>query len=80
MIIIILKVFLGILSIAFGYISYFVISEFKKFKKSQESENASLIEKFILGSITFSSVVLLLILASFCGLLIISKIMITLPW
>lgn len=75
-----LKIFLSILIIAFGYISYFVISEFKKFKKSQEAENASLIEKFVLGAITFSCVSLLLILVGFCILLIISSITITLPW
>jgi uncharacterized membrane protein len=78
--VIILKIFLAIVSIAFGYISYFVITEFKKFRKSEESEKASMIEKFILGAITFSSISLLVAMTAFCVLMLFSNITISLPF
>lgn len=76
----ILKIFLAILSIAFGYISFFIIKEYRKFKNSPQSEGASLIEKFMIGSLAFSSISLIVLLAAFCILLICSSITITLPF
>ena len=78
--VIILKIFLAILSVAFGYISYFIAKEYKKYKKSQESEGGSLIEKFMIGAVAFSSVSLLIILSVFCILMICSTLSITLPF
>ena len=77
---IILKIFLAILSIAFGYISYFVTKEYNKFKKSQEYDGASLIGKFMIGAVAFSCVSLLIILSGFCILMICSSLSITLPF
>ncbi len=78
--IIILKIFLALLSIAFGYVSYFIIKEYKKFTKSQESESGSLIEKFMIGAMAFSSVSLMILLSAFCILLICSSISLILPF
>lgn len=78
--VIFLKIFLGLLIIAFGYISYFVISEFRKFKKTKESEGNSLLEKFIIGAITFISMAFLGCLIGFSLFLIFSKITIVAPF
>lgn len=78
--VIILKIFLAILSIAFGYVSYFVISEFNKFRKTEESENASVFERLILGAVAFAGVSLLVLLSMFSILMILSTITITLPF
>ena len=78
--VIILKIFLAILSVAFGYISYFVAKEYRKFKKSKESEGGSLIEKFMIGAVAFCSISVLVILSVFCILMICSSISITLPF
>ena len=75
-----LKIFFAILSVAFGYISYFMIKEYLKFKKSEQSEGASLMEKFMIGSLAFSSVLLMVLLIGFCILLICSSITVTLPF
>jgi hypothetical protein len=68
------------LSVAFGYISFFIIKEYKKFKVSQQSEGASLVEKFMIGALAFSSISLMILLSSFCILMICSTISITLPF
>lgn len=65
MVITTLKIFLTILSIAFGYITFFIIREYNKFRKSQQSENVSLMEKFMIGSLAFSSVSLMILLLCF---------------
>lgn len=78
--VLILKIFLAMLSISFGYVTFFVIKEYKKFIKSQEFEAASLIAKFMIGAIAFSCISLLIILLSFCILMICSFISITLPF
>ncbi len=78
--VIILKIFLAMLSIAFGYITFFVIKEYNKFRKSQQSEGASLIEKFMIGAIAFSCVSLLILLSAFCILMICSSLSIVLPF
>jgi uncharacterized membrane protein len=78
--VIILKIFLSILSVAFGYITFFVVKEYSKFRKSQQSEGASLIEKFMIGAVAFSCVSLLVLLFLFCILMICSSISITLPF
>jgi hypothetical protein len=75
-----LKIFFALLSISFGYIAYFIISEYIKFKKSQESEGASLLEKFMIGSLAFSSIALMVLMVLFCILLILSSITIILPF
>jgi hypothetical protein len=80
MVIIILKIFLAMLSIAFGYISFFIVKEYKKFKESQQSEGASLIDRFMIGSLAFSSISLMIILSGFCILMICSSLSITLPF
>jgi len=77
---IILKIFLGLLSIAFGYISYFILKEYNKFKKSDDAEKASLMEKFVLGAITFSCVCFLGVLICFSITLMFSTIIIQLPF
>ena len=78
--IIILKIILAILMVAFGYMSYFIISEHSKFRKSEASQGASLIEKFTVGSIAFSAVVLMIALILFNTLMLFSTITITLPF
>ena len=78
--VIILKIFLAILMVAFGYMSYFIISEHSKFRKSEASNDASLVEKFTVGTIAFSSVVLMAALIVFSILMLFSTITITLPF
>jgi len=78
--VIILKIFLSILMIAFGYMSYFIISEHNKFRKSEASQDASLVEKFTVGTIAFSAVVLMVALISFSVLMLFSTITVTLPF
>lgn len=78
--VVVLKIFLAILSVAFGYITHFITSEFKKFKKSEQSADDSLIEKFIIGTMAFSCIALLIILAVFCVIMICSSIVIILPF
>lgn len=78
--VLVLKIFLSMLSTSFGYITFFVIKEYKKFIKSQEFEAASLISKFMIGAVAFSCVSLLILLFSFCILMILSSIVITLPF
>ena len=79
MIVLILKIFLSLLSIAFGFTSYFIIKEYKKFRKSHDAEDGSLIEKFMIGTMAFSSVILMSSMLAFCVLLIFSSISIILP-
>ena len=78
--VLVLKIFLSILSISFGYITFFVIKEYNKFIKSQEFEAASLISKFMIGAVAFSCVSLLILLLSLCVLMICSVITITFPF
>lgn len=78
--VIILKIFLAILMVAFGYMSYFIISEHSKFRKSEASQDASLVEKFTVGTIAFSTVVLMAALISFCVLMLLSTITVVLPF
>lgn len=75
-----LKIFLALISISFGYVSYFVIKEYKKFTTSKESESGSLIDKFMIGTIAFSCVSLMVLLSAFCVLLICSSLSIVLPF
>lgn len=78
--VLILKIFLALLSMAFGYTSYFVIKEYRKFKKSKDSEDGSLIEKFMIGTMAFSSILLMFSMLAFCVLLICSSLSIILPF
>lgn len=78
--VIILKIFLAILTVAFGYISYFIVSEHNKFRKSETSQGASLMEKFTVGTIAFTSVALIFALMLFNIFLLFSAITITPPF
>jgi uncharacterized membrane protein len=76
----ILKIILFILCVGLGYVTYFIASEYKKFRKSTESEAASLMEKFILGTIAFSTITISICVIIFFVLLLFSTITITLPF
>lgn len=65
---------------AFGYMSYFIMSEHKKFRKSDTYQDSSLVEKFTVGAIAFSSVVLMMALILFNILMLFSTITVTLPF
>ena len=78
--VVILKVFLAILTVAFGYISFFIIYEHNKFRKSETSQGASLMEKFTVGTIAFTSIALMFALMLFNIFLLFSTIVITSPF
>ena len=78
--VILLKIVLTILSIALGYTTYFIYSEYNKFKKSPESDNASLMEKFTLATVAFCCIAVLLCAIILFGFVIASNVSIVLPF
>jgi uncharacterized membrane protein (DUF106 family) len=77
---VLLKIILSVLGIALGCTVFFVYSEYKKFRRSIENEGASLMEKFIIGAVTFSSVILVVAVIVIFILIIISELTVKLPF
>jgi hypothetical protein len=57
-----------------------VYSEYKKFRRSIENEGASLMERFMVGIITFSSITLIAFIIVLFLFVITSVLTITLPF
>ena len=75
-----LKILLIILIIGFVFTSYFTISEYKKFKKTPESEEGSIFDKFIISLLAFGGIAFFSVMIIFSVLLIFSKITVNLPF
>jgi len=78
--VVLLKIILSVLCIALGFTIFFVYSEYKKFRRSIENEGASLMERFMVGIITFSSITLIAFIIVLFLFVITSTLTITLPF
>jgi ABC-type multidrug transport system permease subunit len=75
-----LKILLSILLAACGLTIRFLYKEFKGVVSSTEYDESSIFNKFIIYLMAFGSIVLLLSILAFSGLLISCGITIALPW
>jgi hypothetical protein len=75
--VILLKIFLFILVVGFGYMIWFIKKDFKRFSQTEESAEASLIQRLMLKTIVYGSYVLLTIFILFCLILFCSSIVIS---
>ena len=78
--IIALKIILAILVFGCLFLNIFAVREYKVWLKSNEAQEASLFDRFIVNIMMWGTLISLSGIAILSTLLIFSKITITLPW
>ncbi len=74
-----LKVILGIISLASIFFGNLVIKEYKLFNRDIESKNTSIMERILVNGLIFIILIMIISIFSFGVLMIFSKINIELP-
>jgi hypothetical protein len=74
-----LKVILGIISLASIFFGNLVIKEYKLFNRDIENKNTSIIERILVNGLIFLILIMIISIFSFGVLMIFSKINVELP-